>query len=48
VSLCWPRSEALAAADEVAIGDAAGADPRTVNRREQDEVHGGLEHGSVS
>ncbi len=48
VHLYWPRSEALSTAVPVVVRHADGVDTLTVDMREPDEIHGGLQHGIVS
>ncbi len=48
VYLYWPRSEGLATHVPVVIRHATGSDTLSVNMREVDEIHGGLQHGIVS
>ncbi len=48
VYLYWPRSDELATSVPITIAHADGAERLTLNMREPDEVHGGLQHGIVS
>lgn len=48
VYLYWPRSDALATNVPVVIRHAAGTATITVNMRQPDPVHAGLQHGIVS